>query len=258
MRGLVESEDNPRFFCQKSMGVVLTIDEQNISNEELLPLLVKYRMLPQLVREIVIDRAIADLEWTPEEQEKARHQFLGQRQLHSKEQVQAFLEQQDLSVEQLEQQIERQAKLQKFKEVTWGSQIESYFLARKRQLDKVIYSLIRLSEFEVAQELYFRIQEQECSFAESAQQYSLGPEAQTGGLVGPIELGTPHPQIAQLLATSQTGQLLPPKRVSDWWIILRLEKLISAQLDEPTRLKLLEEKFQGWLREQLQQKVSLA
>lgn len=240
------------------MGVVLTIDEQEISNEELLPLLVKYRMLPQLAREIVIDRAIGDLEWTAQEQEKARHHFFGQRQIKTEEQVKAFLQQQEMNVEQLEQQIERQYKLQKFKKVTWEPQIESYFLARKRQLDKVIYSLIRLSEFEVAQELYFRIQEQESPFAETAQQYSLGPEAQTGGLVGPVELGNPHPQIAKMLSTSQPGQLLPPTRVGEWWIILRLEKLISAQLDEPTRLKLLEEKFQGWLREQLQQKVSLA
>ncbi|MGF1481763.1 MAG: peptidylprolyl isomerase [Cyanophyceae cyanobacterium] len=239
------------------MSVVLKIDEQKIADEELLPLLIKYRMLPQLAREVIVDRAIADIQWSAEEQEKAQQQWLGQQQIRTQEHLQAWLQQQGFNAEQFQQHIERQGKLQKFKEATWGPQLEACFLSRKRQLDKVIYSLIRLSELGVAQELYFQIQEQEKTFTELAKQYSLGPEAQTGGLVGPVELGTPHPQIAQMLATSEPGQLLPPVRIGEWWIILRLEKLISAQLNEPTRQKLLEEQFAGWLREQLQQKVSL-
>lgn len=240
------------------MSVVLTIGEQQISHEELLPLLTKYRLLPQLAREILIDRAIAEVDWTPEEQKQAMRQFIEQNHLQTQEQLQVWLGRQGMNAEQLQQQLERQSKLQKYKEATWGAQLEAYFLERKRQLDKVIYSLIRVSELGMAQELYFRIQEGESSFPEMAQQYSRGPEAQTGGLVGPVELGTPHPQIAQMLATSQPDQLLPPTRIGEWWIIVRLEKLISAQLDEPMRQKLLEERFQTWLRDQLQQKVSLA
>ena len=240
------------------MSVVLTVGEKQISHEELLPLLTKYRLLPQLAREILIDRALAEVAWTPEEQEQTKRQFIEQHHLQNQEQFQAWLKRQEMSAEQLQQQLERQSKLQKFKEATWGAQLESYFLERKRQLDKVIYSLIRVSELGMAQELYFRIQEQESPFTKMAQQYSLGPEAQTGGLVGPVELGTPHPQIAQMLGTSQPGQLLPPTRIGEWWIIVRLEKLVSAQLDEPMRQKLLEERFQSWLRDQLQQKVSLS
>ena len=101
--------------------------------------------------------------------------------------------------------------------------------------------------------LYFRIQEGEQSFAELAREYSQGPEAQTGGLVGPVELTTPHPVLAQMLRVSQLSQLWPPTRLGEWIVIVRLEKFISAQLDESMRQRLLNECFATWLQEQLQQ-----
>ncbi|MEQ8752448.1 MAG: peptidylprolyl isomerase [Coleofasciculus sp. G1-WW12-02] len=119
-------------------------------------------------------------------------------------------------------------------------------------MDRVIYSLIRHRDKAVAQELYFRLQESEQSFAELARHYSQGAEAKTGGLIGPVTLNVPHPQLAKLLSISQPGQLLPPTRLGEWWLIVRVEKFLPAQLDQPMRQKLLDEKFTAWLNEQLQ------
>ena len=147
----------------------------------------------------------------------------------------------------------RNLRIEKFKQATWETQLESHFRQLKPKFDQVIYSLIRLRSPEVAQELYFRLVEGEQSFAELAKQYSQGAEAQTGGLMGPVALSTPHPQLARILSVSQPGQLLPPSKLGDWWVIVRLEKLISARLDEPMRQRLLNELFSTWLQEQLQQ-----
>jgi len=51
--------------------------------------------------------------------------------------------------------------------------------------------VIRTKDPGVAQELYFRIQAGEQSFAEVAREYSQGPEAYTCGLLGPVELSMP-------------------------------------------------------------------
>jgi parvulin-like peptidyl-prolyl isomerase len=147
--------------------------------------------------------------------------------------------------------------IEKFKQTTWGHKLESYFLSRKGQLDRVIYSLLRTKEPGIAQELYFRIQEKEQSFAELARDYSQGPEAQTDGLIGPVELSTPHPTVAQLLRSSQPGQLCPPLRLGEWLVIVRLEKFIPAQLDAPMRQRLLNECFSTWLSEQLNQQSAV-
>jgi len=40
-------------------------------------------------------------------------------------------------------------KIEKFKQETWGHKLEAYFLDRKAQLDKVIYSLIRTQDMEL-------------------------------------------------------------------------------------------------------------
>lgn len=237
------------------MGVVIQIGEKQLTENDLYPLLAKYGMLPQLAKEMIIDEAIADIVCPPEEEAMARERFYQQQQLTDETKVQAWLQQSGMTQEQLGQLSLRELKLEKYKQATWNNQLEAYFLQCKGQLDRVVYSLIRTKDGGIAQELYFRVQEEENTFAELAKQYSQGAEAQTGGLVGPIELNVPHPKISQMLTVSKPGQLWPPTQVGEWYIILRLEKYISAQLDPPTRQRLLNELFNGWLQEQIKQKI---
>ncbi len=90
---------------------------------------------------------------------------------------------------------------------------------------------------------------------ELAGEYSEGPDALTGGLMGPVELGTLHPALAYLLYVSklQVGVVQPPARLGEWHLIIRLEKFIPAQLNEFMRQRLLQEKFQAWFQEQINQ-----
>ena len=47
-----------------------------------------------------------------------------------------------------------------------------------------------------------------------------GQEAQTGGLIGPVELSVPHPALARILSISKPGQLWPTHpggRMVLWW-----------------------------------------
>jgi parvulin-like peptidyl-prolyl isomerase len=50
-----------------------------------------------------------------------------------------------------------------------------------------------------------------------------------------------------LLSVSQPGQVWPPVQLGNWWVVVRLEQLLPAQLDELTRQHLLDELFQKWL-----------
>jgi len=75
-------------------------------------------------------------------------------------------------------------------------------------------------------------------------------------LIGPVELNVPHPQIVQILTTGMVGKLSPPTQIGEWWIILRLEKYLSTQLDDNIRQRLRNDLFQKWLMNQLQNQVS--
>ncbi len=235
------------------MAEALTIGTRSISLEELLPLMAGYQMLPKLVQEILIDEAIADVDCTPEERDAACQQFYAQHEITDAEPRQAWLKQYGMTQSQLEALATRELKIETFKQNTWGGKLESYFLKRKGSLDKVIYSLIRTKDQGIARELYFRVLESEQSFAELAREYSQGVEAQTDGLIGPVELSVPHPKLAQVLASSKPGELAPPTTVGEWIVIVRMERFIPAQLDDAMRSRLLNECFNTWLKEQFAQ-----
>lgn len=235
------------------MTRALQLGNRTITVEELMPRLASYNMLPQLLRENIIDEAIASFTCTPEETAKACEQFYQRCDLNSELEREAWLERYRMTPKDLEVVTTRRIRIEKFKQVTWGHKLESYFLNRKAQLDQVIFSIIRTKDAGVAQELYFRIQAGEQTFAELAKDYSQGPEVHTGGLAGPVELGTIHPNLAQLLRVSQLGQLWPPKPLGEWLVLVRLEKLIPAQFNDFIRQRLLRELFETWLQEQTNQ-----
>ncbi len=116
--------------------------------------------------------------------------------------------------------------------------IPSYYLERKPFLDKVSYSILRVKEKNLAQELFLRINEEEASFEEIAAKYSEGPERETFGKVGPVPMSQPHPKLAKLLQVSKPDQIWPPKAVESWWIIVKLHEIINTELNERVQLKL--------------------
>lgn len=234
------------------MATAIQVDNQVIQADELLPLLQRYQLITQVRRGLVIDQAISDFSCTEAEGQAALKAFYQQQQLTSPEAREAWLQNQGMTLEELEALVIRPLLLQKFKTATWGHRVESHFLKRKTSLDEAIYSLIRTKDKELIQELYFRIQAGEQSFGELARQYSQGLEAHTGGIVGPVPLSQPHPAVAKILSISQPGQLWPPMHLEGWFVIIRLEKLFLAQLDQPMRDRLIDELFEAWLSEQSQ------
>ncbi|MDJ0706181.1 MAG: peptidylprolyl isomerase [Leptolyngbyaceae cyanobacterium MO_188.B28] len=234
------------------MTPILQVGDRTIMTQEIVPMLKSYSLLPQFLQGVIIDQTIASVESTDEEIAIARQQFLEKNQLTTEEACHAWMNQRGLSPVQLDELALQDFKLLKYKVNTWGHQLESYFLQRKGQLDRVLYSLIRVQNPGLAQELYFRIQDDGQPFSEVAKDYSQGQEAQTGGLIGPVELNVPHPTLSRMLAISKPGQLWAPTQVGEWYVILRLEKFLAAQLDEAMRQRLLNEMFASWLQESLQ------
>jgi parvulin-like peptidyl-prolyl isomerase len=235
----------------------LLVGTQSIDLAQLLPLLASYQMLPQLRREIIIDQAIASITCSTEETTQAQQLFFQQHQLKSEADLSRWMDYYGVDQSQLPNIMIRPIRIEKFKQLTWGGRLDGHFLTRKGQFDKVLYSLLRVKERGTAQELYFRLQAGEQSFAELAREYSQGPEAQTGGLVGPFELSSLQPNLAQILTTSQPGQISQPAYLNEWFVVVRLEKFLAAQLDEPMRQRLLNDLFKEWLQQKLDPQSTL-
>jgi parvulin-like peptidyl-prolyl isomerase len=221
-------------------------------------LLRRYRLMPQLVQEMLLDEAIAGIECPVDAVQETLRSFYARQGITTEEARQDWLQQQRLSEDHATWLALRAWRIEQFKQATWGKQVESHFLAHKSQLDQVVYSVLRVEQFATAQELYFRIKAGEQDFAAAVREYSQGAEAATGGLVGPMPLGQPHPLVASKLRSAIVGQILPPFQLENWVLLLRLEQVIPAKLDETTRQKLLDNLFQTWLKSVVDQAMQPA
>jgi parvulin-like peptidyl-prolyl isomerase len=199
-------------------------DNFDLRPENLIPFLSSQQVLAPILREMIIDRAIASIAYEPGDIANLPED----------------INQADAAI--------RQYKIQQFKHQQWGNQLEQYFLQRKRHLDQVVYSMIRTAEAGLTQELYFRAQEQEASFADLARNYSQGPEALTNGIVGPVAIVTLPPQIGLKLAGMQPGKVCTPIKFQNQWVIFKLERCLPAQLNDKTKQMLLNEQFEAWVR----------
>ena len=229
-----------------------------MSGAEVMALLKQYALLPQLQRELIIDRSLADVVCSQEEVFSAYKAFYHKYQINSDEDRTQWLERNHFTLDQFEHLVMRTIKLDRFKQNNFNNRVDSYFLQRKAQLDRATYSLLRVKDPHLAQELFFRIQDGEANFTDLVKQYSGGQEAEIGGLVGPHDMTVPHPDLARKIRSLKAGQLAPPVQIADWFVIVRLEKYLPAQLDKDMRGRLIGELYEQWLQGQLNQLVAKA
>ena len=189
----------------------------------------------------------------PTEAEQITYQqtFLARERITDQASLAAWLQRQGITEPQMSQWLFRALQLEQFQQTTFGPRVEPLFLERKAGLDRVTYSLLRVRERAKAVELHLRLQEEEATFADLASTYSEGIEQQFNGLIGPMELGRINPVLAERLRISTPGQLWPPFEAEGWWVILRHERHLPAQLDQAMQQRLLSEMYEFWMREQV-------
>ena len=144
-------------------------------------------------------------------------------------------------------------RLELFKQRMFEAEVELRFLERKLQLDQVSYSLIRVHDEALAQELYHRLADDGEDFASLAARYSEGPERDNSGRIGPVPLAQAHQVVANQLRISQLGQLWPPLFLVNVWLILRLDQREEARLDDDVRRAMRDDLFDDWLEQRVEQ-----
>ncbi len=216
-------------------------------------MLERSNLLLPLLRRLLLEQAIAPVEVSMEEQAAYQQRFLAQNGIDSREKLDQWLQRNGLSEDQASRNILESLQLEAFKRERFSTELEKLFLDSKHDRDRVVYSLLRLKDQAAANELHLRLEEGDATFTDLSQEHSAGPERETGGLIGPIAMGRLHPQLAELLRISKPGQLWHPMPIDDWWVIVRLDKKLPAQLDGAMEQQLRDECFEQWVSQQLEQ-----
>ncbi|TAG47349.1 MAG: peptidylprolyl isomerase, partial [Oscillatoriales cyanobacterium] len=154
------------------MTGLFQIGDKLLQAQDMPSLLKRYQLMPQFLRGVIIDQAIASFSCSDEERKSAVENFLVQHQLTAPDAREAWLRSQNMTEEELQEMAVRPLLIEKFKQETWRPKVDNYFLTRKASLDHVVYSLVRTKNPALANELYFRILEGEQTFAEVARDFS--------------------------------------------------------------------------------------
>ena len=221
------------------------------SLDEIPSLVVELELLPLLVRRYL--ERVNGNKFNPSHEEQVAFQktFLARERITDQASLQAWLERQSISEPQMSQRLFHALQLEQFKQATFNPRVEPLFLERKSNLDRVMYSMLRVSERAKAFELHLRLEEEEATFADLASTYSEGSERKVNGLIGPMELGRINPVLGERLRMSSPGQLWPPFEAEGWWVLLRHERHLPAQLDPPMQQRLLNEMYEIWMRDEV-------
>jgi parvulin-like peptidyl-prolyl isomerase len=224
------------------MPNIASIEHRQLTAESICEHVSTSHLLPQLLRQLTIDRILS--EWQPSSPPTQVNAELDRNSDASIESNAAVI-------------VDRDAKLQQFKQEVWGNKVGSYYLTRKSQLDRVICSIIQVKDGTVAQELYFRICSEPKIFSKLALNYSQGAEAFDGGKVGPIPFSRLHPTISTQLQLIKPGQISPLFTIDNFYVFVRLEQVIPAQFDHELRQLLLDELFEQWLKSKVVSEVGI-
>ncbi len=211
---------------------------------------------PYLRQQLISELVDGDPEpFSNEDTQGAFQAYAQERQITSQEALERYRLDQLLSPQALEAQILRPLRLLRHGQRHFRPKAEARFLDRKTELDRVVYSLLRLKDQGLARELFLRIDEDDASFADLAAAYAEGPEQSTRGIVGPVALTQAHPALADRLRTASPGQLLEPFRIEGWWVVVRLEQLTPASFDQATASQMTQELLDQWLQEEVERRL---
>ena len=215
----------------------------------------RHNLLRTLVQRQVIAEAVAEAAIDAEQLAQAHQQFRQQNGLEDTEALEQFLASNGLTDADLAWQVEQPLRINSHVQEHYRHKAEAHFLSRKNQLDRVVYSLLRVKDRYLASELYLRIEAQEANFADLAAQFAEGPERQTNGIVGPVPLTQAHPALAERLRTTSPGVLMQPFSIADWWLVARLESYTPASFNEEMASQMSNELFDQWVRQEADRRM---
>ena len=224
-------------------------------NKSSIKLLNKYNLLKPLVKADLISSKISSIKFSEDDKNRLIEKFLIDNKIKEKKIFDDWVIKTHGSNEKFEESFLNSHRFRVFCKQNFFHKTEERFLSTKNNLDKVVYSLIRVKDYFLATELYLQINERENDFGKLANQYSEGEEKHSHGVIGPVSLSQAHPRVVEILKSIKINEINQPVKVDKWYVIIRLDSLVESTLDETLKQQLAEEIFDELIENEATQKV---
>jgi parvulin-like peptidyl-prolyl isomerase len=220
-------------------------------NGETTKLLKDFGLLRILVYRMALSIVTQDIRLADEEVDSFKVKYLKANRISSEDELRNHLDSIGMDDLGLVDQLCLSTKVARFAKATFETKSEAHFLKRKEDLDVASCSLIRVSDENLAFELFLRIEEDPHSFESVARTFGEGPERLQAGKITGQNLSGMEPALANLLRRSRPGQVSEPIQIQNWWILVKLEELRLARLNDEMRQRMCQELFEEWLNREI-------
>ncbi len=226
-------------------------------NQETILLLKEYNCLKDLIGSILVEQAVNTVKFSTEEYNTIQEQVKKQSGINPEISLDDWLEKNKskISLDHYIKTVIFPYKLKKYCLEKFKTKTEARFLKKKDNFDIIVYSLIRVKDVYLANELYQRINEGEADFSDIAVKYSEGGEKNTRGIIGPLPLGQAMEPLKEFLKSSKPGHLRRPIQIDQWHLLVRVESITHAKLDEEMMEILSKELFYEWINREVEIQV---
>ena len=214
-------------------------------------------VLWEVIRQHVIEQELQqqDLAISSDVIDQIVMDFRLENQLTDYESFQDWLASQEIDSTNFRQQIAFNLKLERLKTLktkVTEPNLQEYFIERKLFLDRVVLSCLVVEKRSLAQELKSQIVEDGVPFEQLVQKYSIAEDRIFNGMMGAVSRGTMPDALRSAVDLAKPGDLLEPLEIQELWYLVRVEKFLSAALDEQLGQELQDELFEKWLDDKIQ------
>lgn len=213
-------------------------------------------VLERILFQQIVDRTALNqaLTVTPEEIQAEADQFRATRRLERAADTYRWLEEEGVTAEEWEAGIRDRLLANKVKETLFGAEVERVFTENRVNFDQAIIYQIVVPYGQLAQELFYQIEEREISFFEAAHLYDIDlKRRQHCGFEGKLYRWNLHPEMAAIVFGANSGELLRPLQMEEHHHLILVEELIMAELSDEIRSEILDQLFQEWLRDEMRE-----
>lgn len=229
-------------------------EDRSISSEEIIRHLKLSRQMPDILQDItnqkIIEKTAIEQKVTVSEKElqQAADRFRLENNLFTSKDTLKWLEKHSLSVEEFEESIKTSALSTKLAQHLFSDRVEAYFYEHQANYTRAVIYEIVLTDFNLAMELFFGIQEQEFSFWELAHEYVQDDELRRcGGYPGIMTRNQLKPEVSAAVFAANPPQILKPIAIDKYTHLIYVEEIIQPKLDRQLSYEIITQLFNNWL-----------
>ena len=214
--------------------------------------------LEKILREILSRQVILEaaeqygVEVSQEEVQKEADDFRYKNKLENSSQTYSWLEDQLITAEEWEEGIRCHMITNKLSEYLFSKKVEEYFAQNIADYEQVVLYKIVVLERALAQEIFYKIEENEMSFFEAAHCYDIQEGRRlTCGYEGKVSRWQLKPAESSKIFSANPNEILEITETENGYELCMVERFISPELTPEIRKTILRKLYKEWIDSEL-------